>query len=230
MKNRYVKFHNENITILISILKILNFISMKSKILNEGIKHLSKDKKLNSLINEFEKPVFYKSTNYYDDLCKSIIYQQLSGKVAKIIYHRFLNLFPNKVPNFKKTLDLKFEELKKIGLSKQKITYIDNLAKYFYNKKNTDFVKYSDESLRKELIKIKGIGPWTIDMFLMFTMHRTDILPVGDLGIKKAFQILYKLKELPSKELMIEISAKWKPYRTIACCYLWYLVDDGDVW
>ncbi len=203
---------------------------MKSKILNEGIKHLSKDKKLNSLINEFEKPVFYKSTNYYDDLCKSIIYQQLSGKVAKIIYHRFLNLFPNKVPNFKKTLDLKFEELKKIGLSKQKITYIDNLAKYFYNKKNTNFVKYSDESLRKELIKIKGIGPWTIDMFLMFTMHRTDILPVGDLGIKKAFQILYKLKELPSNELMIEISAKWKPYRTIACCYLWYLVDDGDVW
>ena len=203
---------------------------MKSKILNEGIKHLSKDKKLSSLINEFEKPVFYKSTNYYDDLCKSIIYQQLSGKVAKIIYHRFLNLFPNKVPNFKKTLDLKFEELKKIGLSKQKITYIDNLAKYFYNKKNTDFVKYSDESLRKELIKIKGIGPWTIDMFLMFTMHRTDILPVGDLGIKKAFQILYKLKELPSKELMIEMSAKWKPYRTIACCYLWYLVDDGDVW
>ncbi len=203
---------------------------MKSKILNKGIKHLSKDKKLSSLINEFEKPVFYKSTNYYDDLCKSIIYQQLSGKVAKIIYHRFLNLFPNKVPNFKKTLDLKFEELKKIGLSKQKITYIDNLAKYFYNKKNTDFVKYSDESLRKELIKIKGIGPWTIDMFLMFTMHRTDILPVGDLGIKKAFQILYKLKELPSKELMIEMSAKWKPYRTIACCYLWYLVDDGDVW
>ena len=74
------------------------------------------------LIKEFEKPVFYKSTNYYDDLCKSIIYQQLSGKVAKIIYHRFLNLFPNIVPNFKKTLDLKFEELKKIGLSKQKIT------------------------------------------------------------------------------------------------------------
>ena len=103
-------------------------------------------------------------------------------------------------------------------------------SKYFYNKKNTNFVKYSDESLRKELIKIKGIGPWTIDMFLMFTMHRTDILPVGDLGIKKAFQILYKLKELPSNELMIEISAKWKPYRTIACCYLWYLVDDGDVW
>ena len=203
---------------------------MNSKILNLGIKHLSKDKKLNTLINEFEKPVFYKSTNYYDDLCKSIIYQQLSGKVAKIIYHRFLNLFPNKVPNFKKTLDLKFEELKKIGLSKQKITYIDNLAKYFYNKKNIDFVNYSDESLRKELIKIKGIGPWTIDMFLMFTMHRTDILPVGDLGIKKAFQILYKLKELPSKELMIEMSAKWKPYRTIACCYLWYLVDDGDVW
>ena len=203
---------------------------MNSKILNLGIKHLSKDKKINTLINEFEKPVFYKSTNYYDDLCKSIIYQQLSGKVAKIIYHRFLNLFPNKVPNFKKTLDLKFEELKKIGLSKQKITYIDNLAKYFYNKKNIDFVNYSDESLRKELIKIKGIGPWTIDMFLMFTMHRTDILPVGDLGIKKAFQILYKLKELPSKELMIEMSAKWKPYRTIACCYLWYLVDDGDVW
>ena len=202
---------------------------MNSKILNLGIKHLSKDKKINTLINEFEKPVFYKSTNYYDDLCKSIIYQQLSGKVAKIIYHRFLNLFPNKVPNFKKTLDLKFEELKKIGLSKQKITYIDNLAKYFYNKKNIDFVNYSDESLRKELIKIKGIGPWTIDMFLMFTMHRTDILPVGDLGIKKAFQILYKLKELPSKELMIEMSAKWKPYRTIACCYLWYLVDDGDV-
>tara|TARA_Y100001978_G_C23701941_1_gene441620 strand:- start:2788 stop:3399 length:612 start_codon:yes stop_codon:yes gene_type:complete len=203
---------------------------MKSRILNAGIKHLSKDKKLNSLINEFEKPVFHKSTNYYNDLSKSIIYQQLSGKVAKIIYHRFLNLFPNKVPNYEKTLELKFEELKKIGLSKQKITYIVNLAKYFYNKKNIDFVEFSDESLRKELIKIKGVGPWTIDMFLMFTMHRTDILPVGDLGIKKAFQILYKLKELPSNELMIEISAKWKPYRTIACCYLWYLVDDGDVW
>ena len=204
---------------------------MNFDILNQSIEHLSKDRKLNALIDKYDRPNFENNDNYFNALSKSIIYQQLSGKVAKVIYNRFLDLFKNRTPDLEIIISLKDSELRKIGLSKQKTDYIKGLSKYFYKEgKSIDFSSLTNQEISKELIKIKGIGQWTVDMFLMFTIFRTDVLPVADLGIKKGFKKLFNLKELPSEKVMINKSKKWQPYRTIACCYLWKLVDDADVW
>ena len=204
---------------------------MNFDILNQSIEHLSKDRKLNALIDKYDRPNFENNDNYFNALSKSIIYQQLSGKVAKVIYNRFLDLFKNRTPDLEIIISLKDSELRKIGLSKQKTDYIKGLSKYFYKEgKLIDFSSLTNQEISKELIKIKGIGQWTVDMFLMFTIFRTDVLPVADLGIKKGFKKLFNLKELPSEKFMINKSKKWQPYRTIACCYLWKLVDDTDVW
>ncbi|MBA93745.1 MAG: hypothetical protein CMG47_01600 [Candidatus Marinimicrobia bacterium] len=204
---------------------------MKQTLINQSIVHLKKDQKLKILINKYPIPKFSPNENYFDALSKSIIYQQLSGKVAKIIYTRFLSLFKDKIPNPNQYLDITKSDLKGIGLSKQKIDYINHLSNFFIEKGNKiQFKTDSDQEIYRQLIAIKGIGQWTIDMFMMFTLCKTDILPIGDLGIKKAFKDLYNLKELPSESFMKEISLPWQPYRTIACCYLWMIVDDGDVW
>ena len=204
---------------------------MNENLLNQSIKHLSKDQKIKTLIDKYPIPNFSPNDNYFDALSKSIIYQQLSGKVAKIIYNRFLSLFKNKNPKPNQYLNMKTSDLKSIGLSKQKISYINNVSNFFINKDSQILFKTNaDKEIREQLIVIKGIGQWTVDMFMMFTLCKTDILPVGDLGIKKAFKELYNLKELPSEEFMKEKAIPWKPYRTIACCYLWMIVDDGDVW
>ena len=204
---------------------------MNKTTIEKAINHLSKIKEFQILIDKNPIPMFKKNDNYFDALSKSIIYQQLSGKVAKIIYHRFISLFKQNSPNAKECLKLSIKDLKGIGLSRQKISYINNLSEFFIENNNLiNFNKLTDEEIAKKLLSIKGIGPWTVDMFMMFTMLKVDILPLGDLGIKKAIQKLYKLQNLPSDKLMIEKSLKWKPYRTIASCYLWTLVDDGDVW
>ena len=204
---------------------------MDSDTLNKSIEHLSNDNKFKVLINKYDRPTFVKNDNYFNALSKSIVYQQLSGKVAKVIYNRFLDLFENREPDLQVIINLKDSKLREIGLSKQKTEYIKGLSKYFYKEgKSINFPSLTNQEISKELIKIKGIGQWTVDMFLMFTMFRTDILPVADLGIKKGFKELFNLKELPSEKVMINKSKKWQPYRTIACCYLWKLVDDGDVW
>ena len=104
---------------------------------------------------------------------------------------------------------------------------VKEITNYFLNH-NIDFHSLTNKEVYDELIQIKGIGPWTIDMFLMFTLYRTDILPIGDLGIKKGFKILYNLDELPTVQFMIEKSEKWNPYQSIASMYLWKIVD-GDI-
>ena len=204
---------------------------MDKNILEESIDFLSKDVKLKSLIDKYPKPKFSPNKNYFDALSKSIIYQQLSGKVAKIIYNRFLSLFVNEIPDPAQYQKLENINLKNIGLSKQKISYISNVSLFFLSDKNKiQFETDSESDITQKLISIKGIGQWTIDMFMMFTLCKTDVLPVGDLGIKKAFMELYHLKEYPSISFMKKKAENWQPYRTIACCYLWMIVDDGDVW
>ena len=204
---------------------------MDKNILEESINFLSKDVKLKSLIEKYPKPKFSPNKNYFDALSKSIIYQQLSGKVAKIIYTRFLSLFVNEIPDPAQYQKLENINLKNIGLSKQKISYISNVSLFFLSDENKiQFETDSESDITQQLISIKGIGQWTIDMFMMFTLCKTDVLPVGDLGIKKAFMELYHLKEYPSISFMKKKAENWQPYRTIACCYLWMIVDDGDVW
>ena len=194
-----------------------------------GLDLLKRDKKMRILINEFGSPDFDLRQDYFQSLLRSIVFQQLSGKAAKTIYERFVNLIP-KSSNLcsNEILKLDKEEMKKAGLSFQKINYVRNLADYF--EKNSfqkeDVERMTDQEISKELIQIKGIGQWTVDMFLMFTLNREDVLPYKDLGIQKGIMKILNLKKLPSKKEMENCSRKWRPYRTIACWYLWRMADD----
>ena len=194
-----------------------------------GLDFLKSDRKMRILINEFGIPDYNPRQDYFQSLLRSIVFQQLSGKAAQTIYERFVNLIPktsNLCPN--EVLKLGKEEMRNAGLSFQKINYVRNLADYFeknsFQKK--DIERMTDEEISKELIEIKGIGQWTVDMFLMSTLNRADILPYKDLGIQKGIMKILNMKNLPSKKEMENCSKKWRPYRTIACWYLWRMVDD----
>ena len=194
-----------------------------------GIDLLNRDKKMQVLIKKFGRPDFNLGQDYFQSLLRSIVFQQLSGKAAQTIYERFVNLIPknsNLCPN--EVLKLDKDEMRKAGLSFQKINYVNNLSDYFENNsfQKKDVERMTDEEISKELIQIKGIGQWTIDMFLMFTLNRPDILPYKDLGIQKGIMKILNMKNHPTKKEMENCSSKWRPYRTIACWYLWRMVDD----
>ena len=194
-----------------------------------GIDLLKRDKIMQVLINKYGTPDFNPGQDYFQSLFRSIVFQQLSGEAAQTIFKRLVNLIAetsNLCPN--EVLKLDKDDMRKAGLSFQKINYVRNLADYFENnslqKKNVE--EMTDEEISKELIQIKGIGQWTVDMFLMFTLNRADILPYKDLGIQKGIMKIFKMKNLPSKNEMENCSRKWRPYRTIACWYLWRIADD----
>ena len=194
-----------------------------------GIDLLEKDKNMQVLINKFGRPDFNPTHDYFQSLLRSIVFQQLSGKAAQTIYERFVNLIPNTsnlCPN--EILKLDKEEMRRAGLSFRKIDYVRNLADYFENNsfQQEDVERMTDQEISKELIQIKGIGQWTVDMFLMSSLNRADILPFTDLGIQKGIMKFLKMKNLPSKKEMENCSRKWRPYRTIACWYLWRMADD----
>ena len=194
-----------------------------------GLDLLKRDKIMQDLIKKFGRPDFNLGQDYFQSLLRSIVFQQLSGKAAQTIYERLVNLLPktlNLCPN--EVLKLDKDEMRKAGLSFQKINYVRNLADYFENNsfQKKDVEEMTDEEISKELIKIKGIGQWTVDMFLMFTLNRADILPYKDLGIQKGIMKILNIKNLPSKKEMENCSRKWRPYRTIASWYLWRMADD----
>ncbi len=197
-----------------------------------ALKILNKDSKMREPIKEYGFPEFEQKNDYFQSLMRSIVFQQLSGKVANIIYQRLINLLPNNKIIPKAVLKLSRQDMRQVGLSLQKINYIKNLADYF----NTNMFdsnkveKMSNEEISKELIQIKGVGQWTVDMFLMFTLNRLDVMPYSDLGIQKGMKILFNLNELPTKDEMKILSNQWSPYRTIACWYIWKIVDDGFTW
>ena len=200
--------------------------------IDAGLIHLSSvDPKMKKLINKFEKPYFVKENNYFESIVRSIIYQQLSTKSASKIYGRFNKLFENGSLNPESVIEQSNDTYRSIGLSRQKISYIFNVADAYTNgmiPQNID--KYGDEDIINTLIQIKGIGKWTAQMFLMFTLNRPDILPELDLGINKGFKIYFKLNQLPSEDYMQKKAEKWRPYRTLACWYLWRLVEGPFEW
>ncbi len=202
--------------------------------LDSALIHLSRvDPKLGKLIGRFGPPVFKPETNYYEALVRAIIYQQLSGKAANTIYRRFLNLFEGcRFPLPGEVLSFPHESLRNVGLSKQKATYIKDLSDKLDKGEIYlgDVEKMSDEEVCAELMKVKGIGQWTADMFLMFTLNRLDVFPLGDLGIQKGYQRILQMKKLPTTEELKSGSDIWKPYRTIAAWYLWRVVDGPFEW
>lgn len=186
------------------------------------------DPRIGSLINEYGPPKFNLITNYYESLVRSIVYQQLSIRAAGTIYERLINLFKStKFPNPEEVLAISPTALRSVGLSNQKVNYIRDLSEKWYQGQldlsNIDSM--TDEQISKELIKVKGIGQWTADMFLMFTLLRPDVFPYGDLAIQKGFKIFNNMDRLPTLQEMEIKAEQWRPYRTIAAWYLWKIVD-----
>lgn len=198
----------------------------------DAITHLSKDRKLARIIDKSGPHRLSHRKNIHLELIASIISQQLSTKVAAVIHGRFMALFRKKAPTCSDILELSFEQLRSIGLSNAKATYVQHVCRFFIEEKITDakLLKMDDESLISYLTRIKGVGRWTSEMILMFSLGRPDVMALDDLGIQQAMIKLYKLDPSDKKQLradMIRISDKWRPYRTYACRYLWGWKDGG---
>lgn len=193
--------------------------------------HLSKDKKFKKVIDQQEEYVLEKRNAVHLRLCSSIMSQQLSVKVSAVIYARFLALFKKKIPSAKDILAVSFDDLRAIGLSNAKVRYVQNVCVFFIENKVTDasLHRMENEEVIEFLTQIKGIGRWTVEMILMFTLGREDVFAVDDLGIQQAVTKLYKLDASDKKKMkldMVRIAEKWRPYRTYACRYLWNWKDN----
>lgn len=167
------------------------------------------------------------SSNYFLSLCREIMPQQLAGGAARAIFGRFKKLFPHGKITPEIVLSLSDETIRGTGASWAKVKYIKDLAQcvktktIHLNKLHT----LSDKEVLQELIKVKGIGPWTVEMFLMFSLGREDIFSYGDLGLRHAMQKLYKFKKEPTIKQMEKITSKWSPYRTYGALLLWRSID-----
>ena len=193
-------------------------------------KHLSKDKKLAKILADHPEISLNSSTDIYGELISSIISQQLSVKVAKVIHDRFLNLFEKKNAKPQLVIEIEFKKLRSVGLSNSKTTYIKEVAQFAIEKglSHKKLTPLSDDAVIDYLTQIKGVGKWTAQMLLMFTLGREDVFAVDDLGIQQAMIKAYKLQITDKKKLrnkMLQISESWKPFRTYACLHLWKWKD-----
>ncbi len=198
---------------------------MKSLLIENGILHIyNNDKRLAEVIDKVGKCTIRPRKNHYFSFLRSIIGQQLSVKVAEVIANRFWDFFENE-PTPEKIMTAGIESLRKLGMSYAKINYVKDLSEKILIKeihfKNLN--KMTEEQIISEYTKVKGIGVWTVHMFLIFTLARLNVLPVGDLGLKRAVMIIYNLRKLPDEKKMFLISKKnnWAPYNSIASWYLW---------
>lgn len=187
--------------------------------------HLKKDKKLATILKqqtftlEFHKNIPLR-------LMRSIMGQQLSTKVAAVIYDRFIALYKGKEPKPQQVLETEFQDLRNIGLSNAKVNYIQNVAQFCIDNKITDkhLLNLSNQEIIDLLTQIKGVGQWTVEMLLMFSLGREDVFSVDDLGIQQAMCKLYEIDSTNKKAMkqeMLQVAQAWQPYRTFACLHLW---------
>jgi DNA-3-methyladenine glycosylase II len=162
-------------------------------------------------------------TDPYGALIRAIVGQQLSTIAARAIYGRVLELFGGVVPTPRALLDVDEGALRKAGLSRAKVAYLRDLAERVDDGRlQLDLLpKLSDDEVSAELTAVKGIGQWSADMFLMFQLGRKDVLPVGDLGIRRAVERLYDLPKIPDAPTVLNVGEPWRPYRSLASLYLW---------
>ena len=167
----------------------------------------------------------------FHSLIRSIIYQQVSGKAAESILNKFKGVFGNKFPTPQELLKAPVKKLRSAGLSGQKVSYVKDLAKHFGKGsiRHRDFKKWTNDEIVEHLIRVKGIGVWTVHMFLIFTLKRPDVLPTLDLAIRKGFQSVYKLKKEPTNEQMEKLAKGWRNHATLASLYLWKAADGLKV-
>jgi len=178
-------------------------------------------------IDWFEKIERVPEKEYLRNLCRTIVGQQLSGKAAHSIWTRFEKLFPRKKISAKKILAYSDEELRNVGMAYAKVYALKDLAEKITDNsvRLKKLSKLNDQEVYDELIQIRGVGPWTIEMFLMFSLGREDLFSYGDLGLIKGIQKIYNLKKKPTVIQLDRITKKWSPYRTYAALILWRHVD-----
>ena len=191
----------------------------------KAIAHLSQDPLFKEIIETTKISRSKSDGDAYAALIRAIVYQQLSGKAAGTIHSRFLALFKNGYPEAKRLIRFSEEDLRAVGLSRQKGSYIQNVANYWIDNKldKIDWKKLSDEEIIEMLTEIKGVGVWTVQMLLMSTLKRPDVFPTNDLGINNAIIKRYRLRS-KGKQLtkrILKLSEAWSPYRSTACLYLW---------
>lgn len=194
------------------------------------ITHLKKsDPILAELFVKYKPTVVSPSQNYFESLADAIMSQQLSGKAAETIIRRFKALFPKTAfPSPKQVLSKTDAELRAVGVSGAKASYLKNLAQAFVDK-TLDFNKIenkTDQEIITMLVAIKGIGRWTAEMFLIFSLGRPDVFSFGDLGLRNAVKKVYGLRQDPSPKKLTKLSARWHPYCSTASLYLWASLDN----
>lgn len=195
----------------------------------ESVKALKRHKQFAPLVKKHGVPTLHRGGNLFAALVRAIVYQQLSGKAAATIHARFLALFGTKHPTPAQVVAVPLAKLRSVGLSSQKASYMHDLAQKFSD--GTVAVRklsrMSSEELTAHLTQIKGVGVWTVHMLSIFTLGRQDILPTGDLGIQKGFQVVYKLKTLPTHKEMERLAQPWRAHASAASWYLWRAADEA---
>ena len=188
-----------------------------------------KDKKLGKVITSYPNDFLFSKSDPFYTLARSIVGQQISVKAAQAVWDRFEKKTKKVTP--KNTFAMHFNTLKSCGLSRQKISYLKSLSLNFIEKRinPTKWELYSDDEIIDELIKIKGIGRWTAEMFLIFNLCRPDVFPADDLGLIKGICHCYNFKYPIKKEDAIKMANKWKPYRSVATWYFWRCLDPIPV-
>jgi DNA-3-methyladenine glycosylase II len=167
--------------------------------------------------------------NVFLALCRAIVYQQLSGKAAATIYGRFSELFINRKPDPLILKDLPLERLRSVGVSRPKALALIDLAEHASSGRlptTRALTRMSDDQIVEALTAVRGVGPWTAQMYLIFTLARSNVMPALDLGVRKGFSILSRSKKLPDPEALLKQSSRWHPHRSFAALYLWRLADE----
>jgi DNA-3-methyladenine glycosylase II len=196
------------------------------------LQHFDKnDAVMAQLIRESGPIKLKRNRNYFKVLCNAIIGQQISVAAADAITTRFNNLFDGSSPTSQEVMKLAEIDLRKVGLSKQKVAYLKDLSFHFYEKNlRPHRLHYMDnDEVICQLTQVHGVGRWTAEMFLIFSLNRPDVLPVGDLGLQLALKKLYRMRKLPSVKRMQSIGKKWNPFETVGTWYAWRAQDEKDV-
>jgi DNA-3-methyladenine glycosylase II len=190
--------------------------------IEDAIEFLQKDPQLAAIIESVGSYNLKRRNHHFSTLVQSIISQQIATSAAEAIFKRFKKLYP-KFPTASEILSTRKSKLRVVGLSGMKIEYLKDLARHVENGKlNIKLLsKMNDGDVITQLTQVKGIGRWTAEMFLIFSLGRQDVFPVDDLGLRKGVQMLFSLPEIPKPKEVEKLGEKWKPYRTIVTWYLW---------
>ena len=193
------------------------------------IRHLEKDAILNLVLKKANPVVEKPSVSLFEHLTRSVLAQQLSTKAAATIYGRFRNYFPGSALYPEQVLNTQVDNLRQLGLSGQKASYVHNISRYFLENDlmNVDWHRHTDDEIIERLLPIKGVGHWTIQMSLIFNLLREDVFPVDDLAIRQRMVAWYRPvgQGRVLRQNLHTIAEKWRPYRSWACRYIWAAGD-----